>query len=100
MQSTDLSRGLFGPTRIWLIHAALLAGALALSGSAGAQEPESLQRPSESPALAEQHAAPPSLRELTQEPGQKTPQLPPSFHAWQASRNGPQQVSTFPESHL
>src|ERR1700733_14363531 len=100
MQSTDLSRGLFGPTRIWLIHAALLAGALALSGSAGAQEPESLQRPSESPAMAEHNAAPTSLRELKQEAGQKNSQIAASFHAWQASRNVPQQVSTFPETQL
>jgi hypothetical protein len=44
MQSTYLSRSLFGCTRISFIVAALFLGALALVGNAGAQEPPSPDR--------------------------------------------------------
>src|SRR6267154_6107244 len=101
MQSTYLSRSLFGCTRISFITAALFVGTLALVGNAGAQEPPSLQRPvPESPTMAEHNAAPTSLRELVQEAGQKNPQIAASFHAWQAARNVPKQASALPETQL
>jgi outer membrane protein TolC len=43
---------------------------------------------------------PASLRELIQEAEQKNPQIAASFHAWQASRNVPKQVSALPETQL
>jgi outer membrane protein, heavy metal efflux system len=100
MHSTYFSRSLFGCTRTWLIRAALFVGTLALGGNAGAQEQLSLPRPPESPAMAEHNPAPTSLRELTQEAEQKNPQIAASFHAWQASRNVPRQVSALPETQL
>ena len=101
MQSTCLSRSLFGCTRISLITAAAFAGTLVFAGIAGAQEPPSLQRQvPESPGMAEHNAAPTSLRELTQEAEQKNPQIAASFHAWQASRNVLKQVSALPETQL
>src|SRR5882762_4484125 len=95
MQSTYLSRSLFGCTRILFIAAALFVGTLALAGAAGAQEPTS-----ESPAMSEHNAAPTSLRELMQEAEQKNPQIAASFHAWQASRNVPKQAAALPETQL
>ena len=98
MQSTHLSRSLFGRTHISLI---LFVGTLALAGDAGAQEPASPQRrTSESPGMAEHAGMATSLRELMQEAEQKNPQIAASFHAWQASRNVPNQVSALPETHL
>jgi outer membrane protein TolC len=101
MRSIYLSRSLFGCTRISFIIAALFFGTLALAGNVAAQEPLSSQRPlPESPAMAEHAAAPTSLRELVQEAEQKNPQIAASFHAWQASRNVPKQVSALPETQL
>ena len=101
MQSTYLSRSLFGCTRISFIVAALFFGMLALAGNAGAQEPTSPQRRTpESPGMAEHAGMPTSLRELIQEAEQKNPQIAASFHAWQASRNLPKQVSALPETQL
>ncbi len=101
MQSIYLSRSLFGCSRISLVTVALFVGSLALAGNAGAQEAPSSQRPvPESPAMAEHNAGPTSLRELTQEAEQKNPQIAASFHAWQASRNVPKQVSALPEIQL
>jgi outer membrane protein, heavy metal efflux system len=101
MQSTHLSRSLFGRTRISLITATLFIGTLALAGDAGAQEPTSPQRrTSESPGMAEHAGMATSLRELMQEAEQKNPQIAASFHAWQASRNVPKQVSALPETQL
>jgi outer membrane protein, heavy metal efflux system len=101
MQSTYLSRSLFGCTRISFITAALFIGTLALAVAAGAQEPTSSQRPvPESPTMAEHNAAPTSLHELVQEAGQKNPQIAASFHAWQAARNVPKQASALPETQL
>src|SRR5258707_963895 len=98
MQSTYLSRSLFGCTRISFITAALLFGTLAL---AGAQEPPSTQRRTpESPGMVEHAGMPTSLRELIQEAEQKNPQIAASFHAWQASRNVPKQLSALPETQL
>jgi hypothetical protein len=98
MQSTYLSRSLFGRTRISLITATLFVGTLAL---AGAQEPASPQRrTSESPGMAEHAGMATSLRELVQEAEQKNPQIAASFHAWQASRNVPKQASALPETQL
>src|SRR6266849_8736484 len=101
MQSTYLSRSLFGCTCISFITAALFVGTLALAGNAGAQVPPSPQRPSpESSGMAEQAGIPTSLRELIQEAEQKNPLIAASFHAWQASRNVPKQVSALPETQL
>ncbi len=101
MQSTYLSRSVFGCTRISFTTAALLVGTLALAGNAGAQEQTSSQRPvPESPAMSEHNAAPTSLRELMQEAEQKNPQIAASFHAWQAARNVPKQASALPETQL
>jgi outer membrane protein, heavy metal efflux system len=100
MQSTYLSQSLFGCTRISFIVAALFFG-LALVGNAGAQEPPSPERQTpESPRMAEHVGIPMSLRELIQEAEQKNPQIAASFHAWQASRNVPKQVSALPETQL
>jgi len=101
MQSIYLSRSVFGCTRILFISAALFVGTLALAGNPGAQELPSLQRPDpESTAMAEHTAAPASLHELVQEAEQKNPQIAASFHAWQASRNVPKQVSALPDTQL
>ena len=50
--------------------------------------------------MAEHAGMPTSLRELIQEAEQKNPQIAASFHAWQASRNVPKQVSALPETQL
>jgi outer membrane protein, heavy metal efflux system len=101
MQSIYLSRSLFGCSRISFITAALFYGTLALAGNAGAQEPPSLQRQiPESPGMAEHAGTPVSLNELVQEAEQKNPQIAASFHAWQAARNVPKQVSALPETQL
>jgi len=101
MQSTYLSRSLFGCARISLIAAALFVGTLALAGNAGAQEPPNSQRPvPESIAMVEHNAATTSLRQLTQEAEQKNPQIAASYHAWQASRNVPKLASALPETEL
>src|SRR6266852_847760 len=98
MKSIDLSRSFFGCARITSV---LLVGTLATAGIAGAQEQPSSRRPvDESPAVAEHNAAPTSLHELVQEAEQKNPQIAASFHAWQASRNVPKQVSALPETQL
>jgi cobalt-zinc-cadmium efflux system outer membrane protein len=100
MQSTYLSRSLFGCTRISFVTAVLF-GTLSLAGNAGAREPVSPQRrTSESPGMAEHAGMATSLRELMQEAEQKNPQIAASFHAWQASRNVPKQVSALPETQL
>jgi len=50
--------------------------------------------------MAEHPGMSTSLRELTQEAEQKNPQIAASFHAWQASRSVPKQVSALPETQL
>jgi cobalt-zinc-cadmium efflux system outer membrane protein len=101
MQSTYLSRSLFGRIRISFVTAVLFFGTLSLAGNAGAQEPASPQRrTSESPGMAEHAGMATSLRELIQEAEQKNPQIAASFHAWQASRNVPKQASALPETQL
>jgi outer membrane protein TolC len=50
--------------------------------------------------MATHAAAPTSLRDLVQEAEQKNPLIAASFHAWQASRNVPKQVSAFPETQV
>jgi outer membrane protein, heavy metal efflux system len=101
MQFTYLSRSLFGCADISFITAALFFGTLALAGNADAKEPASPQgRTSESPGIAEHAGMSSSLRELAQEAEQKNPQIAASFHAWQASRNVPKQVSALPETQL
>jgi len=101
MQSTYLSRSPFGCTRISFVTAVLFFGTLSFAGNAGAQEPASPQRrTSESPGMADHARIPTSLRELIQEAKQKNPQIAASFHAWQASRNVPKQVSALPETQL
>ena len=103
MQFTYLSRRLVGWSSISLISAALSLGELLQPFVATAQEPVSPEPPvsgSPSPAMAEHGGVPTSLRELVQEAEQKNPQIAASFHAWQASRNVPKQVSALPETQL
>jgi outer membrane protein, heavy metal efflux system len=101
MRPMDLSRSPFGNARILFITAALLVGTIALPGNARAQEPPSSQRPTiESPGGAEHPGMSTSLRELIKEAEQKNPQIAASFHAWQASRNVPKQVSALPETQV
>src|ERR1700685_1079128 len=101
MQSTYLSRSLFGCTRISLISAALFVALLPVKGTA--QQTGIFQRPgstAESQGMAEHAGMPTSLRELVQEAEQKNPQIAASSHAWQASRNIPKQASALPETQL
>jgi outer membrane protein, heavy metal efflux system len=101
MQSTYLSRSLFGCTRISFVTAVLFFGTLSLAGKAGAQELASPHRQtSESPGMAGHAGMATSLRELIQEAEQKNPQIAASFHAWQASRSVPRQASALPETQL
>jgi outer membrane protein TolC len=101
MQSIHLSRSPVGCTRISFVTAVLFFGTLSLAGNADAQEPTSPQRRTpESPSIAEHAGMPTSLRELIQEAERKNPQIAASFHAWQASRNVPKQVSALPEAQL
>src|SRR5260370_42673551 len=50
--------------------------------------------------MTEHAGMPTSLRELIQEVELKNPQIAASFHAWQAARNVPKQVSALPETQL
>jgi outer membrane protein, heavy metal efflux system len=101
MQSTYLSRSLFGCTRILFVTAVLFFGTLFGAGDAAAQEPASPQkRTSESPGMAEHAGMAMPLRELIQEAEQKNPQIAASFRAWQASRNVPTQASALPETQF
>jgi len=103
MQSTHLSRSLFGCTRISLISVAVLVGTMVLPAKGTAQQTGNSQRsasPPESSGMAEHAGKPTSLRALIQEAEQKNPQIAASFHAWLASRNVPKQVSALPETQL
>src|SRR5258706_4464568 len=103
MQSIDLSRSLFGSIRISLIGAPLLVGMLLVAVNGTAQQSGNSQQPDsvpESPDMAEHPGMPTPLRALVQEAEQKNPQIAASFHAWQASRNVPKQVSALPETQL
>src|SRR5256886_2813428 len=103
MQFIDLSRSPFGRIRISLISAALLVGTMLLAVNGTAQRARNWQQPGSTPKSAgmdEQAEAPTSLHELVQEAEQKNPQIAASFHAWQASRNVPKQVSALPETQL
>jgi len=103
MQSIDLSRSLFGCTRISLIGAALLVGTLLLAVNGTAQQTGNSQPPSstpKSPGMAERSGTPTSLHELIQEAEQKNPRIAASYHGWQAARNVPKQVSALPDSQL
>src|SRR6202051_156313 len=103
MQSSYLSRSLFGCSRISLISAAVLLGTTLLPVKGTAQQTGNSQQPDSTPAaagMAENGGMPTSLRKLIQEAEQKNPQIAASFHAWQASRNIPKQVSSLPETQL
>src|SRR2546423_14483179 len=103
MQSIHLSRSLFGCIGISLIGGALLVGMLLLALDGTAQQTRNQQQPGstpESPGIAEHAGTPTPLRALVQEAEQKNPQIAASFHAWQASRNIPTQVSALPETQL
>src|SRR5579862_9547383 len=92
MQSTYLSRSLFGCTRISLISMAVLVGTMVLPDKGTAQQTGISQQSAsipESPGMAGHAAMPTSLRQLVQEAEEKNPQIAASFHAWQASRNVP-----------
>jgi len=99
MQSIDVSRSLFGSTRISLISAALLVGAMLFAVNGRAQQTGNPQQPGslpESSGMAAQAGTPTSLHELVQEVEQKNPRIAASYHGWQASRNVAKQVSAFP----
>jgi cobalt-zinc-cadmium efflux system outer membrane protein len=103
MQSIDLSRSFFGRIRISLISTALLIGTMLLAVSGTAQQARNWQHPGsspKSPGMDEHAGRPTSLHELVEEAKQKNPQIAASFHAWQASRNVPKQVSALPETQL
>jgi len=103
MQSTYFSRSLFGCTRFSLISVAVLVGTMVLPAEGTAQQTGDSQQsawPPESSGTAEHAGKPTSLRELIQEAEQRNPQIAASFHAWQASRNVPKQVSALPETQL
>jgi cobalt-zinc-cadmium efflux system outer membrane protein len=103
MQSLCLSRSLFGSTRISLIGAAVFVGMVLFAANGTARQTASSQQPSstpESPGMVQHGGTPVSLHELIQEAEQKNPQIAASFHAWQASRSVPKQVSTLPETQL
>src|SRR5438876_2755053 len=103
MQSIDLARSLFGRMRISLIGAALLVGTILLAVNGTAQQARNWQLPGSTPesrGMGEHAGTPTSLHELVQEAEQKNPQIAASFHAWQASRNVPKQVSVLPETQL
>src|SRR5437899_9446158 len=103
MQSTYLSRSLFGRTRISLISAAVFVGTVLFPVKGTAQQTGNSQQPDsapESPGMAERAGMSSSLRELVQEAVHKNPQIAASFHTWQASRNVPKQVSALPETQL
>jgi outer membrane protein TolC len=68
-----------------------------------AQQAGNLQQPASIPAshgLSEDAGTSSSLRELVQEAEHKNPQIAASFHAWQAARNVPKQVSALPETQV
>ena len=70
MQSTYLSRSLFGCTRISLISAAVLVGTMVLPVTGTAQQTGNSQKPGASPGspgMTEHAGMPTSLRELIQE---------------------------------
>ncbi|PYL27162.1 MAG: TolC family protein [Verrucomicrobia bacterium] len=103
MQSTYLSRSLFGCTRISLISVAVLVGTMVLPAKGTAQQTGISQQSAsipESPGMAEQAGMPTALRELIQEAEEKNPQIAASFHTWQASRNVPKQASALPETQF
>src|SRR5437867_953192 len=103
MQSIDVSRSLFGSTRISLISAALLVGAMLFAVNGRAQQTGNPQQPGslpESSGMAAQAGTPTSLHELVQEVEQKNPRIAASYHGWQASRNVAKQVSAFPETQV
>ena len=103
MQSTYLSRSLFGCTRISLISVAVLVGTMVLPAKGTAQQTGISQQSAsipESPGMAEHAGMPMSLRELIQEAEEKNPQIAASFHTWQASRNVPKQASALPETQF
>src|SRR5882724_3218462 len=103
MQSTYLSRSLFGCTRISLISAALFVGTLLLAVDGTCQQAGNSQQPGstpESPRMIEHAETTTSLRQLVHEAEQKNPQIAAAYHGWQASRNVPKQVSALPETQL
>ena len=103
MQSTYLSRSLFGCTRISLISAAVLVGTMLLPVKGTAQQTRNSSQPAptpESPGMAEHAGMATSLRELIQEAERENPKIAASFHGWQAARNVSKQVSALPETQL
>src|SRR5438876_8856074 len=103
MQSTYLSRSLFGCTRVSLISAAALVGMILPPVKGTAHQTANSQHSSSTPeshGTAERKGTPTSLRELVQEAEQKNPQITASYHGWQAARNVPKQVSAFPETQV
>ncbi len=102
MRSIALSRIFFGFIRISLIGVELLFGTMVLVATGAAQQMQTSPRADarESLGMAEHKGTPTSLRELVQEAEDNNPEIAASFHAWQASRNVPKQVSALPETQL
>src|SRR5207244_778646 len=103
MQSTYLSRSLFGCTRISIISLAVLAGTMVLPVKGTAQQTGISQQPASIPkpsGMAEHAGMPTSLRELIHEAEEKNPQIAAWFHTWRASRNVPKQASALPETQF
>jgi outer membrane protein, heavy metal efflux system len=100
MRSIVLSRRFFGCIRISLIGIALLFGTMVLVANGSAQQTSQPDVSAESHGMAEHKGTATSLRELVREAEQNNAEIAASFHAWQASRNVPKQVSAFPETQL
>jgi cobalt-zinc-cadmium efflux system outer membrane protein len=101
MQSIASYRSLFGSTRI-LRHALplLLTPLFTLAANAQLRGAQPAQLPRAETNKTEHLGTPTSLRALVEEAERNNPQIAVSFHAWQASRNIPKQVSALPETQL
>jgi outer membrane protein TolC len=104
MPSISLSRTSFGLVSSFLILAVLVVETTTLAGNALAQEPPTpppiATHAPEAVSMSQHARATTSLHELIQEAEQKNPQITASFHAWQASRDVPKQVSALPETQF
>jgi outer membrane protein, heavy metal efflux system len=104
MKSMASSRSFCRRIRDSFITAALIVGATALAGNAVAQQESTHPPPAgstpEASAISQHTGTPTSLHELIPEAEQRNPQITAAFHAWQASRDVPKQVSALPETQL
>jgi len=103
MQGIGSHRRFFDRIHHSLTSTALLLGAFIVGSNAQAQQPSnppSSHGRAEAPATTPHLGTPTALRELVREAEQQNPQLAASFHAWQAARNAPAQVSALPETQV